>query len=118
MAAPDPTPDPWVALWGWISGSLGAAVAGRLLWHAQEVKQGRRRFWSPSLAWELPTAVGMGMVADGVVDHLDLAGKPATALVVAIAYLGPRVIDAAFALVQHKAGGPPPPAPPPSVSKS
>ena len=53
------------------------------------------------------TAIGVGLVADGVVEHVGLTGGPKTAAVVAIAYLGPRGLEALIArLLDNRRGGP------------
>ena len=101
-------------LWTWVRQTLdliGAtlilAYIGRLLWHVGEVQRGRRRFFSTHLLWEVVTAIGVGLVADGVVEHVGLTGGPKTAAVVAIAYLGPRGLEALIArLLDNRRGGP------------
>lgn len=72
------------------------AIVGRLLYHTRLVQMGRRRFLSIQLLWELPVALGMGFVADGLAAWLSLAGRPAVALIVSASYLGPRIIETAF----------------------
>lgn len=70
------------------------AWLGRLMWHVREVQHARRRFWSLHLVWEVITALAIGFVADGIAAHLGLAGRPATALVIVLSYLGPGGIEA------------------------
>lgn len=74
------------------------AVVGRLLYHTRLVQLGQRRFWSVQLLWELPVALGMGFVADGMAAWLELTGRPAVALIVSVSYLGPRLIEGLFAV--------------------
>lgn len=102
-------------LWSWlrhaldlIGATLILAYIGRLLWHVGEVQRGRRRFFSTHLLWEVVTAIGVGLVADGIVEHVGLTGGPKTAAVVAIAYLGPRGLEALIGrLLDTRRGGPP-----------
>lgn len=72
------------------------AWLGRLLWHVGEVQRGRRRFFSLHLLWELLTAIAIGYFAEGVAVYVGLVGKPAMALIIAVAYLGPRGIEELF----------------------
>lgn len=102
-------------LWAWIRHALdliGAtlilAYIGRLLWHVGEVQRGRRRFFSTHLLWEVVTAIGVGLVADGIVEHAGLTGGPKTAAVVAIAYLGPRGLEALIGRLLDNRRGPGP----------
>lgn len=91
-----------------IGATLILAYIGRLLWHVGEVQRGRRRFFSTHLLWEVVTAIGVGLVADGVVEHVGLTGGAKTAAVVAIAYLGPRGLEALIGrLLDNRRGGPP-----------
>ncbi len=84
----------------WRESVLGAAFAillgviGRLMHHSRQVQLGRRQFWSASLLWELPVAVGTGFVGRGVADYLGLAGWQETAAIVTVAYLGPGFVEA------------------------
>lgn len=100
-------------LGGWLRGQIDVlslpvimAYIGRLAWHASEVQRGRRRWWSAHLVWELIAAVAIGLVADGVASHLGLSGAPRTAAIVAIAYLGPRGIEAlVIRILDSRRGG-------------
>jgi LydA holin phage, holin superfamily III len=84
----------------WRDTALGAGLAvllglvGRLMHHSRQVQLGRRRFWSASLLWELPVAVGTGFMGQGVAEYLGLAGWQETAAVVTVAYLGPGFVEA------------------------
>lgn len=78
---------------------------GRLMWHAEQVQRGRRRWWSWHLAWELVAAIGIGLIADGAAVHAGLAGPPRTGVVVAIAYLGPRGLEHLVARFWARKGG-------------
>ena len=82
---------------GW--STFWASAAGRLLFHTTMVRRGVRRFWSRDLIWELPVALGMGFVGDGLAEYLGEAGATRTGLIVTISYLGPRVLETAFAIL-------------------
>jgi hypothetical protein len=79
---------------------LGAAVAiflgiiGRLMHHSRQVQLGRRQFWSASLLWELPVAVGTGLMGQGIAEYYGLIGWQETAAIVTVAYLGPGFVEA------------------------
>ncbi len=84
------------------------ALIGRGLYHADLVRKGRRRFWSLQLAWELMIAIGMGVVAGGAAEYLQLTGMAAAGFIAAISYLGPRSIESIQAWAERKAGISPP----------
>lgn len=79
-------------LWGFVA-TWAMAGIGRLLWHVQMVSTGKRSFWSWWLIWELLTALGCGVMAEGVADWAGLTGKAALAVIVFGSYLGPRGIE-------------------------
>jgi hypothetical protein len=80
------------------------ALIGRALYLANLVRQGRRRFWSITLIWELMIAIGMGVVAGGAADWLELSGMAAAGFIAAVSYLGPRSIEAVQTWAERKAG--------------
>lgn len=80
------------------------SLLGRVLYHAQLVQGGRRKFWSHELAVELGIALGMGLVADGINEVIGIKGRTAVAVIVAVSYLGPRIIEALFAVATKRAG--------------
>jgi hypothetical protein len=82
--------------------SFVGALVGRAMWHSGEVRAKRRRMFGPELLWELPTALGMGFVGEGASGYLGLESGSRTALIVALAYLGPR---GAQALAERILGG-------------
>lgn len=84
--------------------ALWWALIGRGLYHADLVRRGRRRFWSWSLVWELMIAIGMGVVAGGAAEWLELKGMTAAGFIAAVSYLGPRTIEAACLWAARKAG--------------
>jgi hypothetical protein len=85
-------------IWGGGLTTLVAAAAGRLAWHGQEVRAGRRSQFGRDLFWELPVAIGMAFVAEGLAAYLDLPQTVTTALAAALAYLGPK---GAVAVIEH-----------------
>lgn len=76
-----------IAAQGATAGGLG--LIGRLV--ALSVAAKRPTGWS--LLWELPLAMGMGIVGKGVAEALDTSGFVHYAVVIAVSYTGPRLID-------------------------
>lgn len=74
--------------------ALAAAMTGRLMWHASEVRAHRRPVLSWDLLWELPLAFGMAMLGDGLGSYLDLSDTTTVALIAGLSYLGPRGVGA------------------------
>ncbi len=70
--------------------SFCAALLARIIFHINEVRKNKRSFWSKHLFYELPIALCMGFVADGVNVYFGLEGQPAVAVIVVLSYLGPR----------------------------
>lgn len=64
-------------------------MIGRLL----ALARASRRPSGWSLLWEIPIACGMGVVGKGVAEALGVDGFQHYAVVIAIAYAGPRMID-------------------------
>jgi hypothetical protein len=80
------------------------AAIGRLAWHVRAVQMGKRRFFSLHLLWESPTALAMGIVGDGAADYLDLTGKIHLAVIVTLAYLGPRGVESLIGVYVRRMG--------------
>lgn len=105
----------WHALPEWlktfltgVSGTFLAAWIGRMAWHVHAVQMGRRKFWSLHLLWEVPTAIMMGIAVDGLCQYFGLIEKVRLSVLVTIAYLGPRGIEALLKIyVERVAGGRP-----------
>lgn len=74
--------------------TIVGATAGRLMWHMSEVKRDNRKFLGWELVWELPIAFGMGLLGDGVTSYFDLDDTTGIAVIVGLAYLGPRGVEA------------------------
>ena len=69
------------------------AGVGRLMFHARQVQQGRRRLFSRALLLELPIALGMGMVGAGVAEWWGFQGQVRDAVLVSAGFVGPRAIE-------------------------
>jgi hypothetical protein len=80
-----------------------ASLLGRLMFHARAAQRGTRRFFSLHLVWELPVAVGMGLIGDAFATYLELADGTRIGFIAAIAYLGPHAIDELFVTVRDTA---------------
>jgi hypothetical protein len=72
---------------GATAGLMG--LLGRLIALASSAR--RPNGWA--LLWEIPMAIGLGVVGKGVADGLHLEGFPHYAVVIAVAYSGPRYLD-------------------------
>ncbi|CAB4141965.1 LydA-like holin [uncultured Caudovirales phage] len=84
--------------------AAGAGALG-LLGRALHLARTDRRPLGWSLLWELPVAIGMGIVGKGIADYFGLDGFPEYAVTISIAYVGPRVIDLAISEVERRAKG-------------
>jgi len=82
------------SLWGAAMTTLAVALAGRLMWHSAEVRSGRRPFFGRELWWEIPIAVGMAIIGEGVGAWLALDRVTTNGVIAALAYLGPRGAEA------------------------
>ncbi|MBT9370258.1 phage holin family protein [Rhizobium sp. CSW-27] len=83
----------------WLGGAgltLIGSIVGRAMWHVQQARKGLRRFFGPEILWELPIAIGMAMIGEGVAAWLDLVQPTSTGLIAALAYLGPRGTEVLF----------------------
>jgi hypothetical protein len=76
--------------------TLIAASVGRLMFHSAEVKKKRRKFFGPELFWELPTALGMGFIGEGLSSYYNLDELATVAVIVTLSYLGPRGVEAIY----------------------
>lgn len=76
-----------LATQGAAAGGLG--MLGRLLALARA--SSRPTGWS--LLWEIPIACGMGVVGKGLAEAVGVDGFQHYAVVIAVAYAGPRMID-------------------------
>lgn len=78
------------AMFGGAATTLIAASLGRLVYHGNEVRQGRRALFGRHLVWEVPTAVVMALVAESLSQYVGLGQQVTTGVVAVLAYLGPR----------------------------
>jgi len=85
------------ALLGGAVTTLVAGMSGRIMYHTLEVKKKSRKFFGTELLWEIPTAVGMAMIAESLLIYLNVGESVRTGAIAAIAFLGPRVIEDLFA---------------------
>lgn len=76
-----------VANQGATAGGLG--LLGRLV--ALSVASKRPTGWS--LLWELPLALGMGVVGKGIAESMQTTGFMHYAVIIGISYTGPRILD-------------------------
>ncbi|MCM2439684.1 hypothetical protein HGO34_08140 [Agrobacterium vitis] len=86
-------------LTAWFGGAgttIIGAIMGRAMWHGQEVRRTHRRPLGPELLWELPIAISMALIGEGLAGWLDLGQPVATGLIAALAYLGPRGAEVLF----------------------
>lgn len=67
-----------------------AATVGRLMWHANEVRSGRRPAFGVFLLWETPMAIGMALIGDGAGEYFNLTDTQTVSLIAVLSYLGPR----------------------------
>jgi len=77
-------------VFGGLFTTIFSASMGRLMWHAREVRQGRRKFLSVEILWDVPIAIGMAIVAEGIGAYFEFSRPITSALVAVCAYLGPR----------------------------
>lgn len=92
------------SLWGGAVSSLIAAFVGRAMYHGQEVKAGRRKAFGWHVLWEIPSAVGMAFVGEGLAAYLALHPPATTAIIAVMAYLGPRGSQALIERVFDRKG--------------
>lgn len=84
----------------------GASMIGRLMYHAKQVQEGKRKPLSWALFWDVPIAVGMGWIALGFGKWIGLSWEPTVSLSMACSYIGPYGVDRVFSKVlDWKFGG-------------
>lgn len=91
--------------------TLVASTLGRLMWHTNEVRARRRKFFGHELLWELPTALGMGLVGEGLSSYYQLDELATVGVIVTLSYLGPRGVEAIYQGVKGRSSPARPPAP-------
>lgn len=81
-------------------------LLGRLLYHFDQARKGRRPALGWLLACELAIAIPMGFIGQGAADAAGLTGQVAFAVSITVSYLGPRVLEIAFdRYLADKTGG-------------
>lgn len=80
----------------------GAGLLGRLMFHAREVQQGRRKPLSWALVIDMPIALGMGWLAYGVAKWFTLGLEPTISAAIAASYLGPYTVDRLLSRLSDK----------------
>jgi hypothetical protein len=83
-------------IFGGAGTTMIGAIAGRLMWHTNEARKLRRRFFGPELLWEMPIAVGMAIIGEAAAAWLGFDQPVRTGVVAALAYLGPRGAEVLF----------------------
>lgn len=81
------------------------SVIGRLLFHTNQVRIGRRKkFFSLQLVWELGVALFMGVIAKGLATHLNLSGDVEAAFIATLGYAGPQIVDRVLDIIAPTLG--------------
>lgn len=73
--------------------ALVGSGTGRLVWHAMEVNEGRRRLFGWAILVELLIAAFMALLAAGVADQWDLKPAALAGLAAMLGYLGPKGLE-------------------------
>ena len=84
------------AWFGGAATTLFGAFIGRAMWHVSEARKAKRKFFGTELLWELPIAVGMALIGEGLASWLQLGQPVSTGMIAALAYLGPRGAEVLF----------------------
>lgn len=96
----------------WFGGgasSLIVSVCARLMFHSNEARNQRRKFWGWELMYEFPSAVALGMFGEAVSAYFGIDPSVRPAVVGGLAYLGPRGIEVLFQRWLTTKGVPPVP---------
>lgn len=83
----------------------GAGVIGRLMFHARQVQQGKRKPWTWALLFDLPIALGMGWIVYGLAEWQHLTPQATVSAAIMASYLGPYTLDRLFVLWGEKMFG-------------
>lgn len=80
----------------WVGGAftaLLAAIAGRLMFHTQEVRSKRRKPFGWELLWEIPSAIALGFIGNGIASYFTLGQDERVGVISLVAYAGPKVVN-------------------------
>jgi len=88
---------------------LASVAAGRLAWHADQVRRGHRRLWSREILLELPVIAAMACLAAALVDYWHLSSGQAGGVGVALGWLGPRGLEVLLVRLWRSRSAPLPP---------
>jgi hypothetical protein len=96
-----PPPDPGLIetfhrILGGAATAILAAFLGRAMYHAGEVRAGRRAALSWGLLWELPLLFGMALIGDAVGSYAAASREVTIGLISVLSYLGPKGAGALF----------------------
>ena len=80
----------------------GAAILGRLMYHATQVQKGIRKPWSFTLLFDIPVALGLGWAIYGLCVYFNLSPEPTISAAIVGGYLGPYTLDRIFAVIAKK----------------
>jgi len=72
---------------------MASVLAGRLTWHADQVRRGQRRLWSRDLLLEGPTVAALALLTWAATDYLALTPGQASGVGVILGWLGPRGLE-------------------------
>ena len=80
----------------------GAGVMGRLMFHARQVQQGKRKPVTWALLFDLPIALAMGWIVYGLCVWFQMEPQPTISAAIAASYLGPYSVDRFFAVLSER----------------
>lgn len=74
----------------------GAAIMGRLMFHARQVQRGKRKAMSWELMFDVPVALAMGWMIYGLCIWFGVGPQATVSAAIAAGYLGPYSVDRVF----------------------
>lgn len=99
----EPSPDLANAASGLIGPALSAAV-GVLMRHSQLAQRGDRKMLSVHLLYEVPTVLGVGIIAGGIGDYMGMSVTTISAGAAILGWLGPKGIDMVVSAIAKRFG--------------
>ncbi len=79
-----------VAPYAWTG---GAGILGRIMFHARQVQEGKRKPLSWALLWDVPIALGMGWTTYGFCRWQGVPIEVTVSASIIASYLGPYTVD-------------------------